>query len=63
MLVLSRKIGETIVLPELGVTIRLLWVGKARVHIGIDAEGKQKILRGEVLHRLKRSAEPVAGCP
>ncbi len=47
MLVLSRKVGETIELPSLGVKIQIGSLKKSRVVIGIDAPGEVEILRGE----------------
>lgn len=49
MLVLTRKEGETIVLPDLGVTIKILRVQGERVSVGVDAERKHLVLRGEIL--------------
>jgi carbon storage regulator len=46
MLVLTRKIGESIVLPALGVTVTVLaGDGGSRVRLGVDAP------RGTVVHR------------
>jgi carbon storage regulator len=48
MLVLTRKAGERIVLPDLGITIEICEVQGARVKVGIDAPPKYKILRAEI---------------
>lgn len=48
MLVLSRKPGESIVFPALGVTVRLLHAQGKRIRIGIDAPESVEISRGEV---------------
>lgn len=47
MLVLSRKTGESIELPGLGVVVRVLDVKKSRIEIGIDAPRDVAIRRGE----------------
>jgi carbon storage regulator CsrA len=52
MLVLSRKIGQRIVLPDQGVTISVLAVGKERVRIGIVAPGGTAVHRNEVWQRI-----------
>lgn len=48
MLVLNRKAGEEIVLPELGISIRLLRVKGKAAAIGIDAPEEHRVLRGEL---------------
>lgn len=48
MLVLSRKCGESIVLPGLGVAVRVIRTNGSRVHLGIEAPDDVKILRGEL---------------
>ena len=47
MLVLSRKVGETIELPSLGVKIQVTDLKRSRVGIGIEAPGEVEIMRGE----------------
>lgn len=49
MLVLTRKPGETIVIPELGITVKVLRVQGERVIVGVVAQPKHKVLRGEIL--------------
>ena len=49
MLVLSRKIKETIELPGLGVTITLVKIKGNQVRVGIDAPRDQLIVRGELM--------------
>ena len=53
MLVLSRKAGQGIVLPELDVAVRILEAGK-NIRLGVDAPHSVTVLRDEVY----RSAEP-----
>ncbi|MFI4874758.1 MAG: carbon storage regulator [Blastopirellula sp. JB062] len=48
MLILSRKIGETIHVGE-NVTIVINRISGNRVTVGIDAPNQVRILRGEVL--------------
>lgn len=52
MLVLSRKIGQWIVLPDQGVTISVLHVGKERVRLGVEAPAGTAVHRNEVWQRI-----------
>jgi carbon storage regulator len=58
MLVLSRKIGERIVLPETGVRIAVLGVKGKRVRLGIEAPREATVHREEVWQRI-----PGPACP
>lgn len=49
MLVLTRKVGQEIVLPDLGVTITVVKVQGGKLRIGINAPAGVTILRGELL--------------
>ena len=49
MLVLSRRIDETISLPDLGITIKVVKVKGKTVSVGIDAPDQFQILRGELV--------------
>jgi carbon storage regulator CsrA len=52
MLVLARKPGQAIVLPDLGITIRVLaYASCGQVRIGIEADKEVRILREEVSER------------
>ncbi len=51
MLVLSRKQGERIVVPECGLTITVLEVVGSRVRVGIAAPSNVTILRAEIVER------------
>ena len=51
MLVLTRRRGEKILLPDLGISIEILETHKNQVRIGIDAPRDITILREEVLAR------------
>ncbi len=52
MLVLTRKIGQQIVLPECLVTIEVLNVGKNQVRLGIVAPADIPVHRSEVWDRI-----------
>jgi carbon storage regulator CsrA len=56
MLVLTRRPNESIVIPALGVTVRVLAVRGGRVRLGVEAPREVVVLRGE-LH------EPLAPRP
>jgi carbon storage regulator len=55
MLVLSRKCGQTIVLPELGITITPLGIRGNRVRLGISAPSGVMVHRKEVWWRIEAS--------
>lgn len=48
MLVLSRRVDETIAIPEVGITVQVLNIGGSRVKIGIEAPQDLGVLRGEL---------------
>jgi carbon storage regulator len=51
MLVLSRKENETIVLPDLNITIRVSEISGRRVRLAVEAPREIQVLRQEVAHR------------
>jgi carbon storage regulator len=51
MLVLSRKVGEKVVIPDCGLTITVLAVQGQRVRLGITAPAETAVYREEVWHR------------
>jgi len=51
MLVLSRKLGQSILLPQHNVTITILALTQGRVKIGITAPGHLVVHREEVWRR------------
>ena len=53
MLVLSRRLNETIVLPGIDTTFELLAVRGGSVRIGVQAPESVAVLRGEVWEREK----------
>jgi carbon storage regulator len=63
MLVLSRKIGERIVLPEAGVSIVLLSASAKRVRLGIEAPSGTTVHRAEVWQRILDLAGPPRTSP
>jgi carbon storage regulator CsrA len=48
MLVLSRRANESIVFPELQITVQVLEIKGDRVRLGFEAPGSVTILRGEL---------------
>jgi carbon storage regulator len=57
MLVLSRKPGESIVLPSCGVTLTVVSVNGTRVKLGVQAPYETPVHRGEIAKRIA-SEEP-----
>jgi carbon storage regulator len=51
MLVLSRKVGEKVVVPDYRVTITVLSVQGGRVRLGISAPAETAVHREEVWRR------------
>jgi carbon storage regulator len=49
MLVLTRRLGEKIVLPTLGVTVQVVAIKGGAIRIGIEAPPDVKIVREELL--------------
>ena len=60
MLVLSRKIGEKIVVPACGLTITVVAVKGSRVRLGIAAPDDIRVDREEVWQRQMEQAEEPA---
>lgn len=52
MLVLSRKVGEQIILPESGILISVLAVHGRRVRLGVEAPPSTTVHRAEVWQRI-----------
>jgi len=55
MLVLSRRIGQQIYIPDYGVAIEVLDIQGSRVRIGIAAPSGVPIVREELRNRLRRT--------
>lgn len=49
MLVLTRRIGEEVILPELNVRLQLVGLSATAARIGISAPASVRILRRELL--------------
>lgn len=58
MLILSRKVSETIVIDE-RVIVHVLGPPGVRVKIGIEAPSEVLVLRGELVRDGLRAVEPV----
>jgi carbon storage regulator len=54
MLVLSRKVGERILVPHCGLAITLVAVDGKQVRLGISAPTELGVYREEVWHKLRR---------
>jgi carbon storage regulator CsrA len=48
MLVLTRRLNESIVIPALGITVRVLAVRGGRARLGVEAPREVAVLRGEL---------------
>ena len=53
MLVLTRKIGQRIVLPDLGVNFEVLEIRQNRVRLGVEAPPCCPVHREEVWQRIR----------
>ena len=61
MLVLSRKIGQQIVLPELGINVVVIAIHRNRVQIGVEAPVSLPVHRAEVWRRMGNTEQEVCG--
>jgi carbon storage regulator len=53
MLVISRKLGERVVIPGCSVVLRVVAVEGNRVRLGVAAPAKVAVLREELVRRSK----------
>ena len=60
MLVLTRKVGESILIPSQGLTIQIGPVKRGRVRLRITAPAETRIVREEVRDQEKSSAGVVS---
>jgi len=60
MLVLSRKVGEEIVLPDCGVRIGIMRVAGKRVRLGITAPPEIAVHRRETAQRMASAGAPLS---
>lgn len=58
VLVLSRKVGQKLVVPALGLSVEILGVAGDRVRLGIEAPPGLTVLRNELLERTDTSPSP-----
>jgi len=63
MLVLTRKIGQSIQIPEYGAIIRVLSIQNGRVRLGITAPAEVRILRGELLEQSPQGTKSAPEAP
>jgi carbon storage regulator len=61
MLVLSRKLGEKVVIGG-GITLTVVEVRRDRVRLGFDAPEQVRILRAELARRQEGPDAPPSGC-
>lgn len=58
MLILTRRVGETVMIGE-DVTVTVLRVKGNQVRLGVDAPKSVSVQREEIFHRIKReNAQP-----
>lgn len=60
MLVLSRKVGEKIVIPQQNITLTVLEVRGDRIRLGITAPADVAVHRQEIWQKIQQSAEPAS---
>jgi carbon storage regulator len=60
MLVLTRKVGEAIVIPQCGVTVTVLEIRGQKVRVGLAAPPEVQLHRQEVWERLTAEAGEVS---
>jgi carbon storage regulator len=60
MLVFTRKIGQQVVLPDHGITIDVVEVGRTRVRLGISAPADTTVHRREVWERARGNGRPTS---
>jgi len=58
MLVLTRKLNETIHFPELDISVNILSLGSSKVRVGIDAPLEISVIRGELEDRRDVNERP-----
>lgn len=57
MLVITRKVGQKIVIPEAGIEITLVRTEQGTARIGINAPAHNKVLREELLTEQQKVSE------
>jgi len=61
MLVLSRKPGERIVVPQCGLAVTIIAVEGKAVRLGFDAPAEVAVLREELVRENKGLDNPIPG--
>lgn len=59
MLVLTRKPNQDIIIPGLGITVKVLRIDGGKVRIGIEAPPHVTLLRGELAEEDAAAAPPL----
>jgi carbon storage regulator len=54
MLVLTRKVGEEVVMPSLGVTVTVLSAKGEKVRLGFNAPSGVEVYRDEIWRRIRQ---------
>jgi carbon storage regulator len=64
MLVVSRRVGEEILVPDLGIVFRILEVRGNKVRVGVTAPPNIRVQRRELWERIQRGqpAGSANGC-
>jgi carbon storage regulator len=62
MLVLTRRLNESVVIPELGVTIRVSAIKGNAVRIGIEAPRDVAVYREELLSQVGTAEQADSPC-
>lgn len=57
MLMLSRKVGETIVIAD-GITVTVIEVRDGKVRLGVDAPRQVPVWRGEIYENIQAGLPP-----
>jgi carbon storage regulator len=63
MLVLSRKLGERILVPQYGVEITVVAVNGNSVRLGVAAPDAVAVYREEIWHKLRQPTDVPIGDP
>lgn len=59
-LVLGRRVGERVVVPEIDLELTVLSVRGSQVKIGMAAPARIKVIRGELLSKFESTSTAVA---
>ncbi len=56
MLVLSRKVGEEVCAPDVGIVVKILEVCGGHIRLGVTAPAGVRLFRGELWARIQERA-------